>query len=555
MSEITAALKDRLKSNSSTEELLIERLDIFLSSIESRLDQFEKYFKFNNLEDFDQVSEDDDDKFLKPDQSLRNRNRRSSESSVSSFKSFANLDLIHQRLKFIKQSVLKSSTLNLEYLYKTLDDQYNYLFNSNEPFIATENFDSSKEILCQKIINTLQFFDEKLLHIDDMIQNNTKNSLETDESVFNIFKFYNFNKALTTAQTQYLHYYQLPLGWRENRYIISGYRFSMKHSDMFKSIFHFNHNETMNIWTHIIGFIMLCYLGLFHLPTTEAFAKNTPGDNRVIYFFLASGLACLACSTVWHTYSCFAKLSTRYNFACIDYTGITVLITASVVSVEYASLYNYPKLFNTFMAFSVLCGGGGLGFNWSPYFDKPECRSIRIGYFVGLAGLGAATIVLLCFYEGFVKSFKYFSPLFYKSFLWYWCGVVFYGGLIPERWRYDVIVNEEDNCNHEHSSADVFHGNLEKSGEEEFEEIENDITKEILNHKDGEESSENERFKAIINKHFPEKLIKTNYSNDFFSLWWVDYVFSSHNIWHIFVVLGVVGHYLCIVDMFAAINR
>lgn len=573
MSEITIGLRNRFNTNlkESTEELLIERLDLFLSSIESRLDQFEKYFKFNNLNDLDNeeqkkqssidddvvIEEDDSEDYLVNDDKQR-KIRSGSASSVQSFKSFAKLDLIHQRLKLIKKSVLSSSILNLEYLYKTLDDQYNYLF-SGESIRSPDQttFDLSKEMLSQKIITTLQYFDEKLIHIDDMIQKRM-NVDETDDSIFNIFKFYNFNKALNTAKHSYLHYYQLPLGWRENRYIINGYRFSFNHFYTFKSIFHFNHNEAMNIWTHLVGFLIMCYLWLVHYPSTDVYAMNSSKDNSVVYFFLFSAMCCLVSSTVWHTYSSFAELNTRYLFSCVDYTGITILITSSIIAVEYVSLFNYPKLLNFFVSFSCICGTSGLAFNWSPYFDRPDCRSIRIGYFVSLAGLGVATMIMFCFFEGFFKTIQLFSPLFYKSFLWYWIGVIFYGGLIPERWRYDVIINEDAHCKHHHDSSDIINGNLEKSGEEECEQIEEELTTQILT-KDSRSSSSSDlsesiKFKEIIDKHFPEQPTKTNYCNDFFSLWWVDYVFSSHNLWHIFVVLGVLGHYFCVLDMFRITN-
>lgn len=571
MSEITIGLRNRFNriQKETTEELLIERLDLFLSSIESRLDQFEKYFKFNNLKDWDneddkkQPTEDDDAIEDDESESFLNENkgrhkRSASTSSVQSFKSFAKLDLIHQRLKLIKKSVLSSSIQNLDYLYKTLDDQYNYLFSGESTKVPDQTtFDLSKEILSQKIITTLQYFDEKLIHIDDMIQKRMK-VVETDESIFNIFKFYNFNKALNLAKHSYLHYYQLPLGWRENRYIINGYRFSFDHLYTFKSIFHFNHNEAMNIWTHLMGFLIMCYLWFVHYPNTDVYAMNSAKDNFVVYFFLFSAMCCLISSTIWHTYSSFAELNTRYIFSCADYTGITILITASVIAVEYVALFNYPKLLNLFVSFSSICGVSGLAFNWSPYFDRPDCRSIRIGYFVGLAGLGVGTIFMFGFNEGFFTTAKLFLPLFYKSFVWYWIGVIFYGGLIPERWRYDVIINEDAHCKHHHNSSDVIEGNLEKSGEEEFEQIEEELTSQILSgnsrNSSSSDLSESIKFKEIIEKHFPEQPTETNYKRDFFSLWWVDYVFSSHNIWHIFVVMGVLGHYFCVLDMFRITN-
>lgn len=542
-----------------TEELLIEKLDRFLSSIESRLDSFEQYFK---------LSKDDVDEIVDSDEtSGQIKSRRSSSASLNSLRSFSvnNLNMIYQRLGFIKASVLKSSVTNLEYLYKTLDDQYNHIFNSSStPEVEDETSMNSREMLSVKIITTIQYFDEKLLQVDNLIQDRTmQGTADYKAPTFKHLRFYNFNKALKNAENSYLHYYELPLSWRENRYIIYGYRFSMSHFSMFKSIFKFDHNESMNIWTHLVGFLVLCYLSLWHFPGTEVFKQNTLPNNATIYTFLCAAIGCLGSSVVWHTYSCFAKLPTRSNCACVDYTGITILITASVISFTYCSLYSYPTLLRVYMVLSSSSGLLGFIFNWSPYFDRPECKSVRIGFYVGLAFLGVTSLICQVFYEGFVSSLKFSFPLLYKSFIWYCIGVIFYGGLFPERWRYDVIINEDETCNHSHTSKDIFEGNPENSGKEEIEEIEREFGHELELYyfKDGEheemkeQDKEEQKYKEIIDKHFPLQPMKTPYHKDFFSLWWVDYFLSSHSIWHICVVFGVVGHYFTILEMFEKIVK
>lgn len=585
-SSSSSVLTNRSKSSpeKSTEELLIEKLDNFLSSIESRLDSFEQYFKFNENV-LDDIEIDSDATKLLSEQS-----RRGSSSSLTSIKSFSekNLNMIHQRLDVIKQSVLKTSFTNLEYLYKTLDDQYNYLFASGRSMSPSEDGDTSadsisplnrKEILSKNIITTIQYFDDKLNQVENLIQHKTPQaSIGYDkDSKFKYFKFYNFNKALKTAENGYLHYYQLPLSWRENRYIIQGYRFSMKHTTLFKSVFHFNHNESMNIWSHLLGFFVLLYITLVHFPSSKAYQMNTSTDNIAMYVFLAAAMQCLGCSVVWHTYSCFAKLQTRAKCACVDYTGITTLITASVIAAEYCSLYNYSTLLRIWITFSTICGVSGFSFNWSPYFDRADCRSLRIAFFMGLAFLGVSAFFCMCFYEGFVKSGLFFSPLIYKSFVWYWIGVVFYGGLIPERWRYDVIIDEDDTCHHSHTTSEILTGNVENSGREEIEEIELEIEEKDINetdsllHDDYEETNIPEpeeapasddvnsdhyhNYRDIIDSHFPVQPNLTPYHKDFFSLWWVDYVLSSHNLWHVCVVLGIIGHYSSLLEMYENIDR
>lgn len=578
-------------SSKLAEEHLVERLDAFLSSIEQRLHSFETYFQLTGTSG----EESDGDYLLKP-QSL---SRRSSAVAMTQMKDFSrsNLNKVYEQLTMVKDQMLQTSIMNLDFLYKTLDDKYNDLFNQDGVEIITEepqreqmmSSGNNKDLLTRKIITNLHFFEEKLLQIDQYIK--SKTPLATDayeeDAKFNRFRFFNFNKALKVGQSKYLHYYQLPLSWRENRYIINGYRFTLLHQTMWELIFHFNHNETWNIWTHLVGAVVMLYLGLVHYPNTEAFKHSSVGDNAIMALFIFASLKCLVSSVLWHTYSTFAHLTIRNRFACVDYTGITVLVTCSVISAEYCSLYNYPKLLALFMSFSIIAGLGGFAFNWSSYFDRPECRPLRIGFYVCLAGLGASTFLCKWYYDGIFEAVTFYAPLTYRSFVWYWIGVIFYGGLIPERWRYDVIIHEDETCHHSHSALEVLLGHIEHAGEEELENLTNQIkgaeavsrrssmatinTVESMTsyhsvemipnnenvvsedvgsaHSSAAEESDEVKYKDILETHFPERPKLTPYHNDFLSLWWVDYVFQSHNLWHIFVVFGVIGHYFCIVEM------
>ncbi|OBA22038.1 HlyIII-domain-containing protein [Metschnikowia bicuspidata var. bicuspidata NRRL YB-4993] len=561
---------ENLHARRSVEDTLIEKLDVFLSSIEHRLDRFDQYIKISDdvfLEDLPPQAE-------QPGVPETARSRRLSLASLLSLKHFSmyNLNKVYEQLSVVKDQVLKTSVLNLEYLYKALDDKYNYLFpeegeEKREPAapLYLESLSSNRELLANKIITNLTYFEQKLSQIDALVQSRTPQATANydADARFSRYRFFNFNRALRAAQEGYLHYYQLPLLWRENRYIIHGYRFNLSHREMWRLMLHLNHNELANIWTHICGAAAVCYLGLVHFPQTQVYTLNSRTGNVVMYLFLLAALACLVSSVLWHTYLCFAQLKIRNRFACVDYTGITVLITCSVVAAEYCSLYNYAKLLYSFMAVLVALGIAGFIFNWSPYFDRPECRPLRIGFFVSLAFLGATTSLCKWYYEGIVTAFYFYAPLVYKSFVWYWIGVVFYGGLIPERWRYDIIINEDDTCAHDHSALEVLMGNMEHSGEEELREVQASMENRggvtsgpratctcasaVL---DDETMQQND----ILKKHFPESPMRTPFHRDFLSLWWVDYIFQSHNIWHVFVVLGVVGHYFCLLGMYEEVQ-
>ncbi|KAF3985698.1 hypothetical protein FT663_05198 [Candidozyma haemuli var. vulneris] len=554
---------------SSTEELLIEKLDIFLSSIEKRIERFEQYFKVIGSEGAIDEEEENEKEKDTDKEATEGRSRRSSSASLSSITSIrqisiSHLNRVYGQLYKVKESVLLNSFRNAEYLYKTLDDQYNYMFNGRDVYQELQDSESigggpgagfpgmaHKEALQNKLIDTLHYFEEKLAHIDGYLS--AKGGAVDEDEASSALRFFNFNKALKHSEDGYLHYYQLPLAWRENKYIIEGYRFTMGHVDMVKSMFHFNHNETGNIWTHMLGFFVIAWLALFHFPQTSVYSANALVDNCIMYLFFAASAKCLISSVLWHTYSCFAHLNVRARFACVDYTGITTLITCSVVSAEYCALYHMPKLLAFFVTFSIACGVSGLAFNWSPYFDKPECRHLRIAFFVGLAAMGSMTFFFKWYYEGLSNSLYFYMPLTYKSFLWYWIGVLFYAGLIPERWRYDVIVDQDAPCRHTHTPQDVF-GGLENSGKEEIEEIEQEIEDVSREHISPSMSLEKQTM-SVIEKHFPSSPTKTPYASDFLSLWWVDYIGSSHNMWHLFVVLGIVGHYFSLLGMFDSIVR
>ncbi|KAI5950273.1 IZH3 [Candida jiufengensis] len=614
-SSSTSLNSQHQKRNSSSyfsiEELLIEKLDYFVTSIEIRLNNFEQYFNLqNDVKKSKLIEKKEEENGEDPSSSSLSSSRRGSSSSLNNLKeiSLLKLNTVRDRLYLIKKNVLSKGFTNLESLYNLLDDQYNYLFNElsisynaiesdeeDQEDISQKSSSSStittREMLSNKIINTISYFDAKLIKIDDYLKekysifdeddNNTImsnpnlriNLQQSSSEILDKLKYFNFNRALKNAEKfNMIHYYELPLLWRENKFIINGYRFSLKNTTILKSVFKF-HNETMNIWSHLIGFFGMLYISLVHFPSTKIFQNNSFYDNLTMYAFLGAAITCLVSSSIWHTYSCCAHFPTRSNFACIDYSGITILISFSIVTVEYCALYNHPTLLIYYMIFSVLCCISGFILNWSSYFDKPECRSLRIAFFVGLSCSGASALLCQSYYEGLLYSLKFFIPLCYKSFLFYGIGVVFYGGLIPERWRYDIIIEEHNQQHknfHTYDAKDILEDKIGHSGEEEINEIQEEIEQinepkeqviQTLNQSEqssednDEKKIEDEKFSKLLNKHFKNSPIKSPYANNFMSLWWVDYMLSSHNIWHVCVVLGILGHYSCVLEMFNSIKQ
>ncbi|KAH9811909.1 hemolysin-III related-domain-containing protein [Melampsora americana] len=140
-----------------------------------------------------------------------------------------------------------------------------------------------------------------------------------------------------------LTYHELPEEWKNNRYILSGYRFIPL--DRWKELLFSGlqwHNETINIHTHLIGTLSLIYLLCFLWPTTPHTdpTSSTIIDRLISFIFLICAIKCLVCSTAWHLFAGCGTLGPFRRLAC----GISGLIAASVASAEYYGFYCRPGL-------------------------------------------------------------------------------------------------------------------------------------------------------------------------------------------------------------------
>lgn len=478
------------------EEDLLTSIDGFIASIERKLDRVEGFFG----------------------SSSSSNSSSSSEKKYTDDDSIATLQNLYDTLITIKNSVFDSA-FNTENFNAILDEHYGGLLSSIE---SSENLGFH-----EKLLTALNFLDAKINQFNNLVESEAKYLMGEEEIVprqpsdaeneyairnFEI-KFHNYEHAMFHGSQRLLHYYELPFPWRENPYIIHGYRFHNNHIHSLRSICSC-HNETGNIWSHLIGAFIFLYIAFYSFPRSAVYQSNTFKDNCVIYFFFAASLKCLLSSSFWHAFSGTSNLYLRKKFACIDYTGITVLITASVITSEYAALYYYPWIQTGFISFSLFCGLCGFFFNWSRYFDRPESKPFRIAFYICLAGLGVSAFVFLGFQKGFLHALKFYSPIS-RSCIWYLTGVVFYASLVPERFRTDVIIDVEQ--------------------PEEAELLKPHVTENV-------------------HRYFKDEPTYSDKRHSIWSMWWVDYLFQSHNIWHIFVLLGVLGHWNATYEMFSNIS-
>ena len=136
---------------------------------------------------------------------------------------------------------------------------------------------------------------------------------------------------LETALSRLIHWDDLPAWRRDNPSIHTGYRST---SNSLRSSLHsllYLHNESVNIWTHLLGALALALAGAYlHVLIAPRYASATAADVVVLGCFFAGGVCCLGMSATYHMLCNHSERVAKWGNK-LDYTGIVLLIVGSYV--------------------------------------------------------------------------------------------------------------------------------------------------------------------------------------------------------------------------------
>ena len=239
--------------------------------------------------------------------------------------------------------------------------------------------------------------------------------------------------ALKRAQeTRLIAYEELPDPWRVNPHIIRGYRFTESKLECIYSVFRPS-NETVNIWSHAIGLIIVLAIAFYFYPSSSTFPLSSKADILITACFLAAACKCLICSTMWHTMNSIADKTLLDRFACVDYTGISFLIAASILSTEWTAFYCETVSRTIYMTLTFALGIAGTILPWHPTFNRADMAWARVAFYVSLGATGFAPVIQLNITRGPEWSFYFYAPVA-KSLVVYILGSMIYAAQIPEKW-------------------------------------------------------------------------------------------------------------------------
>ncbi|KAI9261631.1 hemolysin-III related-domain-containing protein [Phascolomyces articulosus] len=162
------------------------------------------------------------------------------------------------------------------------------------------------------------------------------------------------------SRKKLLTWSEIPEWMRFNPYILSGYRPpSDSYLTCLKSTVKL-HNESLNIWTHFFGLIMIIINLVQFLIWQQDISLlkegfHTTADMLMFVFYLGC-IGCLSCSCIYHTFACHSK---NVSVACnsIDYLGIICNNIGSWLLGFHYYFYCEPKLQVFYMiTYLIICG-------------------------------------------------------------------------------------------------------------------------------------------------------------------------------------------------------
>lgn len=241
------------------------------------------------------------------------------------------------------------------------------------------------------------------------------------------------------SQPRRLYFYHEIDPWQQdNHYIRSGYVKELGTFSGCLELLTYFHNETVNIYSHLIPSSALFWVVLYYVNHQLKIYPNYLGVWEKLNF-LQFALAATLCLFMSLTFHC---LKAHSHKVCkvgnqLDYFGIVILITASLISIVLFAFYDefwYKVSFvGLFLGLGLVCTVLTL----NPKFATPAYRPFRSGMFIvfGLSGV-VPVLVAVNIYGGDVAWERAHAKYLVLEGVFYILGAVLYALRIPERFTH-----------------------------------------------------------------------------------------------------------------------
>lgn len=229
----------------------------------------------------------------------------------------------------------------------------------------------------------------------------------------------------------------VPSWLRDNEDIRGSYRVHFSLEMCARSLFQI-HNETGNIWSHLLGFVL--FVGILLVDLQPALGDNADfGDHVVFGVFLVGLKCCLAFSFVFHWFYCHSP-ETHRSLAALDYSGISLLIAGSYFPPVYYGFYCRPQWQYAYLGCIATVGCIITYVSLDKKYSRTAYRTYRAALYAFFGGLGILPFSHFALYPDADAPFPARNFLLMGSL--YLIGAVIYAKRIPEVYwpgRFDVL--------------------------------------------------------------------------------------------------------------------
>jgi adiponectin receptor len=177
---------------------------------------------------------------------------------------------------------------------------------------------------------------------------------------------HSFSTVATTSKRTVRHLSTPTMTWSYVKAISQHRPHSTSYIRCARSIWHL-HDETINIWTHLIPFAVFCAVSI---RISFRRRRRWTDEARANSLYFPAATCLFLCSTLYHT---FANHNDAAFWQCLDHCSITAFICASSCSftlLAYSSKRTAPRLFLAVLTVTALglllwTLYGFIAWNWS----------------------------------------------------------------------------------------------------------------------------------------------------------------------------------------------
>ncbi|XP_030468806.2 heptahelical transmembrane protein 1-like [Syzygium oleosum] len=272
-------------------------------------------------------------------------------------------------------------------------------------------------------------------------------------------------------------FWELPEYMKDNEFILHHYRANWPLAEAALSLFRW-HNETVNVWTHLIGFLVFLgltvanfvdvpqvadLLGLFSRSNSTSAGNNISyskelllGTNSLLnlnqiteedlkiaslqpaatrwpfFVFLGGSMFCLLSSSICHLFSCHSHCL-NIQLLRMDYVGITVMIITSFFPPIYYIFQCEPHWQLIYLSGITAMGMFTVATLLAPSLSSGKFRAFRAMLFLSMGFFGIVPAIHACIVNWSNPQRPITLAYELAMALSYITGTLFYVSRIPER--------------------------------------------------------------------------------------------------------------------------